>query len=416
MVCAIVVACCVPGAAESVSRSIPPDQLEFFETRIRPLLAEHCYQCHSADAKKLKGDLLLDTREGTRGKGESGQHAVVPGDPEHSRLIEAVRWTNPDLQMPPKKRLTDAQVNDLVAWVKLGAPDPRQAEPARGKSPLAPAPNAKEFWSFKRPVAHAAPEVKDAGWARTPVDRFVLAKLEAKELKPAAEADRRTLVRRATFDLHGLPPTPEEVDAFVNDPSADAYERLIDRLLASPRYGERWGRYWLDLARYSDTKGYVYGDREDVNFVHAHAYRDWVIGALNDDLPYDQFLVQQIAADQLLPVGTMAGVGQNPPDAVNQPTLAAMGFLTVGRRFLNIPQDIIDDRIDVLTRTTQALTVACARCHDHKFDPIPTADYYSLYGVFAASRESLVPLTTNVPPAQRTPEFDVFQKGLDERV
>jgi mono/diheme cytochrome c family protein len=403
--------------ASTRAAEIPAAQLEFFESRIRPLLVEHCYKCHSADAEKLKGGLRLDTREGVRKGGDSKAAAAVPGDVEHSKLIEAVRWKNPDLQMPPKHKLTDKQIDDLVAWVKLGAPDPRDEVAAPGEHvPLKPAANAKEFWTFKKPTPQAIPEVKESSWARTPIDRFILARLEQKNLKHSAEADRRTLIRRATFDLTGLPPTKDEVDAFVNDASSNAYEKLVDGLLSSPHYGERWGRYWLDLARYSDTKGYVYGDREDANFVGSYVYRDWVVKALNDDVPYDQFLVQQIAADQLLPTGPMAGVGESPPNAINRPSLAALGFLTVGRRFLNIPHDIIDDRIDVLCRTTQALTVACARCHDHKFDPIPTQDYYSLYGVFAASRENLVPLVTNVPPTQRTPQYEQYEKGLAERV
>ena len=278
------------------------------------------------------------------------------------------------------------------------------AVPARTVStPVAVTPKpSRDFWSFKKPVEPALPDVKKSAWVRTPVDRFILAKLEEKGVAPSPEADRRTLIRRASFDLLGLPPTAQEVDAFIADASPDAYEKLIDRLLASPRYGERWGRYWLDLARYSDTKGYAYA-REERQFVHAYNYRDWVIAALNDDMPYDRFLKLQIAADQL---GTAEGA-RVPDD------LAAMGFLTVGRRFLGVVPDIVDDRIDVTMRTTQALTVGCARCHDHKFDPIPTADYYSLYGVFVGSTEKTVCLKTD---PQRTDSYVNYDKGLKERI
>jgi hypothetical protein len=279
----------------------------------------------------------------------------------------------------------------------MGAPDPRTAPPA----PNAAVADKRNFWSFQPPREPTVPAAKDESRIRTPVDRFVVAKLLEKGLQLSPEADRRTLIRRATFDLTGLPPSPEEVDAFVGDKSSDAYERLIDRLLASPRYGERWGRHWLDLARYSDTKGYVYSDREETQFVHAFAYRDWVIRALNDDVPYDRFLLLQIAADQL-----------EPPNSAHNANLAAMGFLTIGRRFLGIPHDIIDDRIDVVTRTTQGLTVACARCHDHKFDPIPTEDYYSLYGVFANSTERTAPLVAN---PTRTKEYEAYEQELKKR-
>jgi hypothetical protein len=253
-------------------------------------------------------------------------------------------------------------------------------------------------WSF-RPVTKATvPVVKDRAWVRTPIDAFVLARLEAQGLAPAPEADRRTLIRRLSFDLTGLPPAPEEVELFVNDGSPHAYEHLVDRLLASPRYGERWGRHWLDVARYADTKGYVF--TEERRYPYAYTYRDYVIRAFNEDLPYDQFILQQLAADQL-PLGN------------DKHPLAAMGFLTLGRRFLNNQHDIIDDRIDVTMRGLQGLTVACARCHDHKFDPIPTADYYSLYGVFASSVEPAeLPL---LGEPERNEAYRAYEKELKKR-
>jgi hypothetical protein len=261
-------------------------------------------------------------------------------------------------------------------------------------------------------------------WSQTPIDRFILARLEANGLTAAPTADRRTLLRRATYDLTGLPPTLEEIEQFLADASPEAFAKVVDRLLASPRYGERWGRYWLDVARYADTKGYVYY-YEESRFVHPHHYRDWVIEAFNQDLPYDRFLLLQIAADQVLPrtgPAPKAGVSTLQwPAEVYEPSVSALGFLTLGRRFLGLEPDIIDDQIDVLMRGTQALTVGCARCHDHKFDPIPTRDYYSLYGVFQSSEERVVAI--NPPPApQQVMEFSqakayiVFEQGLLERL
>ena len=387
-------------AAPAAQAQAPsPEGLEFFETKIRPVLVDACYKCHGADADggKIKGGLRLDVREGLLKGGESGKPAVVPGNADASLLIEAIRHTNADLQMPPKKKLGDQQVADFVAWVNMGAPDPRDGALAPKVATVPP----RDFWAFQPPKGVPVPQVKNPARVKTLIDAFLLARLEERNLSFSAEADKRTLIRRATYDLTGLPPTPEEVDAFVADDSPDAYEKLLDRLLASPRYGERWGRRWLDLARYSDTKGYVYSDREETQFVHAHAYRDWVIKAFNDDMPYDRFLLLQLAADQV-----------KPPNSGDNADLAAMGFLTVGRRFLGIPHDIIDDRIDVVTRTTQGLTVACARCHDHKFDPIPTADYYSLYGVFANSTERTAPLVSNPP---RTKDYEAYEAELKKR-
>jgi mono/diheme cytochrome c family protein len=333
------------------------DENEFFERKIRPIFVEHCYKCHSHDAEKIKGGLVLDSRAGLLKGGDNGP-VIIPGNPGRSLLIKAVRYTDPDLKMPPKnQRLSETQIADLEAWVKMVAPDPR---PDRTASR---AEANRQHWAFQPLRQASVPSVKNKSWVKTPVDAFILAKLEVNKLKPAPQADKRTLLRRVTYDLTGLPPTFAEVEAFVKDRSPDAFSRVVDRLLRSPRYGERWGRYWLDVARYADTKGYVYGDREEKRFVHSYAYRDWVVRAFNDDMPYDRFLRLQIAADQMADAGRDA--------------LAAMGFLTLGRRFLGVTHDIIDDRIDVLTRGTLGLTVSCARCHDHKFDPIPTRDYYS---------------------------------------
>jgi hypothetical protein len=368
---------CAPAAAES------PEETAFFETKIRPLLAERCLECHGE--QKQKGGLRLDSRDGWQKGGENGA-ALVPGDPDSSRLIKAVRRLEPDLEMPPKHPLSRAEVGALEEWVRMGAPDPRAA--SAGKKTLK-APSVEEgraHWAFQPVRNPVPPRIADDTWSRSDVDRFVRKRLQATGLEPSAAADRRTLLRRASFDLLGLLPTQDEVDTFAADPDPNAFTKVVDRMLASPHYGEHWARHWLDVARYSDTKGYVYG-REEKRFVHAWPYRDWVVGALNADLPYADFLKLQIAADQLVPA--------------DSPDLAAMGFLTLGRRFLGVTHDIIDDRIDVLMRGTQGLTVACARCHDHKFDAIPTRDYYALYGVFQSSAEQLVPcgLGTRLPPA-----------------
>lgn len=355
--------------ASTASASPEPVGVDFFENKVRPILVEHCYSCHSAQAERLKGGLRLDTREGLLKGGEGGP-VILPGDPDGSRLIRAVRYADEDLQMPPKnKRLTPEQVADLEAWVRSGAPWPETATPPPADDRAA---KVARHWAFRPIRKPAVPAVKNRRWVQTAIDAFILEALERRGLTPSPRADKRTLLRRVTYDLTGLPPSPQEVADFEADPSPEAFARVVDRLLASPRYGERWGRYWLDIARYADTKGYVF--EEERRYPYAYTYRDYVIRAFNEDLPYDRFLIEQIAADQL-------DLGEN-----RQP-LAALGFLTLGRRFLNNPHDIIDDRIDVVTRGLMALTVQCARCHDHKYDPIPMADYYSLYGVFASSSE-----------------------------
>jgi mono/diheme cytochrome c family protein len=364
-------------------------QLQFFESRIRPLLAQNCYKCHSQQAEKVKARLWLDSRDGILKGGETGP-AIVPGDPENSLLIKAVRYNDPDLQMPPQgKKLSDQQIDDLVAWVKMGAPDPRTSTgPQKGWT------DPKKHWAWQPLTKPALPQVHDTAWVKTPIDQFVLAKLEEKGLNPSPPADKRTLIRRATFDLIGLPPTPEEVDAFVRDDSPGAFAKVVDRLLASPHYGERWGRHWLDVARYSDTKGQVRRQREDPNYPYAWTYRDYVIRSFNEDKPYNLFVLEQLAADKL------------PATTQNPTNLAALGFLTVGDRFMGMPNDIINDRIDVVTKGFLALTVTCARCHDHKFDPIPTQDYYSLRGIFVSCAEpSIDPVISKITPG---PEYHSY--------
>ncbi|HKB04416.1 MAG TPA: PSD1 and planctomycete cytochrome C domain-containing protein, partial [Gemmataceae bacterium] len=354
-----------------------------FETKVRPVLAEQCYSCHGE--KKQSAGLRLDSKAAVT-KGSDGGPVVVPGEPEKSPLVQAIRHSG-EIKMPPKKQLPAEAVEALTAWVKLGAPYPDDA--AAGPD------LAKAHWAFQ-PVKDPTPPATKADLEH-PVDRFVQARLEAKGHTLSLPADRRTLIRRVTYDLTGMLPTPAEVEAFAKDDSPLAYERLVDRLLDSPHYGEHQARHWMDLSRYADTKGYVF--TEDRNYPFAFTYRDWVIRSFNQDLPYDQFVLYQLAADRVV--------------TNDKANLAAMGFLTLGRRFLNNQSDIIDDRIDVTFRTFQGLTVTCARCHDHKYDPIPTKDYYSLYGVFASSQEPKdLPL---IETPKDTPEVRAFEAEMKKR-
>ena len=372
----------LPGAVATSGQAISAEDLLFFESRIRPVLVDRCYKCHSHDADKIKGGLMLDTREGLLHGGDTGP-AVDPGKPQDSLIIDAISYKDQDLQMPPKgERLSDQQVADLTEWIRRGAPDPRSLV-ARGSS-SAYGGVGRDHWSFLPVKRQAVPAVLDASWCRTPVDNFILARLEGNAMKPNPRADKYTLIRRATFDVTGLPPTEAEVQRFLVDDSPDAWAKVVDRLLDSPRYGERWGRYWLDVARYADTKGDT-PQREDPRYPFAWTYRDYVIDAFNSDKPYNQFILEQLAADRLLAdqIRRNRSSGAQP----DQRPLAALGFLTLGNRFENSANDIINDRIDVTTKAFLGLTVSCARCHDHKFDPIPTSDYYSLYGVFANSAE-----------------------------
>ena len=360
---AIVLCFCVgKGSAADFSKQ----QIEFFEKKIRPLLVERCYECHQGHA--AKSGLKLDSRAGVL-RGTDYRKVVEPGAPEKSTLLFAVKHAGKmgaaKVEKMPKKgeRLSAKAVTDLEKWVKMGVPWPE--EKISEEDP-------RNHWAFQLVKRVGLPKVKTLNKADNEIDAFILAKLEKEEMTLANQADRRTLVRRLYFDLTGLPPTFEEAQAFANDSSPRAYEGMVDTLLQSPRYGERWGRHWLDVSRYSDTKGYEAGGRER-RFIYSHTYRDWVIRSLNEDMPYDQFLLYQLAADYLT------------KDRQDKGDLAAMGFLTLGRR--STMQENIDDLLDVTFRGTMALTVSCARCHDHKFDPIPTEDYYSLANVFFNSVE-----------------------------
>ncbi len=346
--------------------------LDHFEREVRPILVDTCQKCHGPE--KQESDLRLDSREAALKGGISGP-AIVPGDPAKSLLIAAIRHEG-DTKMPPKSKLTEAQIAAITHWVNLGAPWPRDSAATAAIDV-----KARTHWAFQ-PIRNPPVPVVAGNESTNPIDAFIRAKLVERGLSPSPPADPRTLIRRLHFDLTGLPPSRDEAERFVNAVAQDDYTALGERLLGSPQYGEHWARHWLDVARYSDTKGYVYA-REQRFWVHAWVYRDWVVRSLNDDLPYDHFLLLQIAADQAA--------------SDDKESLAALGFLTLGRRFLGVQRDIIDDRIDVVTRGTMGLTVGCARCHDHKYDPIPTRDYYSLYGIFQSCVESIEPIAQ--PPA-----------------
>jgi hypothetical protein len=364
-------------AAPLRAADTPADGSDFFELKIRPVLAERCYECHSAKAKKVRGGLRLDSRAKLLAGGDRGP-VVVPGDPDKSLLLEAVGYKNPDLQMPKDGKLPDAAIADLAAWVKMGAPWGKDDGPAAvTEKPAFDLQKRKhDHWAWRPIQAPAPPAVKDAAWPHGPIDRFILAKLEEKNLSPAPPADKRTLLRRVYFDLIGLPPAPEDVEAFVKDASPDAYEKVVDKLLASPQFGERWARHWLDLARYAETRGHEF----DYALPNAYQYRDYVIRALNADVPYDRFVTEHIAGDLL------EKPRLNPADGSNESILAT-GFWFLGEE-VHSPVDVsqdqadrFDNRIDVFGKTFLGLTVACARCHDHKFDAITQKDYYALFGM-----------------------------------
>ena len=365
---ACLAACAVLVSTSLASFGSDAAPAEFFEMRIRPLLAENCYACHTS---ARKGGLQADSGEGLRRGGHSGP-ALLPGNSAGSLLIRAVSQTHDRLSMPPQGKLDDNQIEDLKAWIDAGAVWPENEEdllPAAETASHVVPPEQRAFWSFQPLQESSPPVVRDRSWPRAPVDHFILAKLEQEGLEPVRAASKRTLIRRASFDLIGLPPTPEEVEAFLDDDgSLEAFGRVVDRLLSSPHYGERWGRYWLDLARYSDG---MIGAREDTPYPNAHRYRDWVVQAFNQDLPYDRFIRAQLAADLL-------------PSEEREELLAGLGFLVLA------PSQ--DDLVDVTARSFMGLTVGCARCHDHKYDPIPTQDFYSLKGIFASSEVWEYPL------------------------
>jgi hypothetical protein len=390
------------------------DGVAYFEKNIRPLLAENCYGCHSAKAPKPMGGLLVDSKGGLLRGGGSGAPAIVPGKPDESLLVNAIRQTGP-LKMPPGRKLDAAQIDAVVEWVRMGAPDPR-ADETRPLPPPYDFAKAREHWAFRPVQDPAPPRVSAAEWRQSPIDAFIKAKLDAEGLVPLPRASKLALIRRATYDLTGLPPTPEQIDAFLKDGSPKAFEKVVDRLLASQQYGEKWGRHWLDVARYADTAG----DNADFPVPSMVRYRNWVIEAFNRDLPYDEFVREQLAGDILADRGNIEDYQQKN---------IATGYIANSRRFGSRAAEFhltIDDTIDNLGKGILGLTVGCARCHDHKFDPIPTADYYALYGIFKSTNYAhagteIYPHTygfTALDPGQSAElkRYETELSGLDNRI
>jgi hypothetical protein len=373
--------------AVGIEAPLTPEQVKFFESKIRPILIANCYGCHSSSSGKSKGGLRLDTRDATLKGGNSGP-AIVPGDADSSLMIRAVRYLDSDYEMPPAGKLKDADIALLEEWVAMGAPDPRAegaAAPASGHSPGTAhrwtaddiSKGRASHWAYRPVAAPAPPATADRTWARSPIDSFILAGLEAKGLRHADDADPATLLRRASLDLTGLPPSKEDLDRFARKPTPEAFAAAVDAMLASPAFGERWGRHWLDVARYAESSG----KESNIVYPHAWRYRDYVIESFNEDKPYDRFLVEQIAGD-LLPAAD---------DAARAEQLVATGYLAIGTKSHNargraqFGMDLADEQIDAVTQGMLGLTVACARCHDHKFDPIPQKDYYAVAGIFLST-------------------------------
>jgi hypothetical protein len=407
-------------AAQSAPPS--PDGIAFFEARVRPLLAANCYGCHSTQAARPMGGLLLDSRAGMLRGGKSGVPAIVAGKPDESLLVAAIRGVNKDLRMPPGKTLDAREIDDLVVWIWMGAPDPRtETVPAAPPTASYDWDKAKQHWAFRPVQDPKPPRVTSPEWRRSPIDAFIKNALDAHGLTPQPRAAKPALIRRATYDLTGLPPTPEETDAFLKDVSPQAFEKVVDRLLASQQYGERWGRHWLDVVRYADTSG----DNSDFPVPAMYRYRNWVVASFNRDQPYDRFLRDQLAGDIL---AAREGLAATDKEAWQQKIIAT-GYLANSRRFGSRIQEFhltIDDTIDNLGKGILGLTVGCARCHDHKFDPIPSTDYYALYGIFKSSNYAhagteIYPHTygfvaLNSGQAEELKRYETQLSGLDNRI
>jgi len=377
-----------PGQANAVPS---PEGVEFFEKKIRPVLATQCYVCHSTDADPVQGDLYVDSKEGLLRGGKSGAPAVVPGKPEQSLLVTALQHTNKDLKMPPGEALPAEQVEAFVEWIRIGAPDPRAGKQIV-ETPAYNWDEARKHWAFQPVQDPVPPAIADPEWRANPVDRFIKARLDQKGLKPLGRASKRVLARRVSFDLTGLPPSPEVIRGFLTDASPHAFEKLVEHLLGTPPYGERWGRHWLDVVRYADTAG----DASDYPVHEMYRYRNYVIDSFCQDKPFDEFLREQIAGDLL--------THRNAEDRKEK--IIATGYIANSRRFGQIDREFyltIDDTVDNLGKSMLALSLACARCHDHKFDPIPTKDYYALYGIFQSTNYAFAGMEHQQYPNNYTP-------------
>ena len=376
-------------AADEPAHVATAEQLAFFETRIRPVLVTHCYQCHSSESRIVQGGLRLDSQAGLARGGDSGP-AISPQAADSSLLLQALRYDG--LQMPPTGRLPESVIQDFQTWLSMGAPDPRtESSPAPATHPDPE--SGRSHWAFQLPRESPAPVTTTP--VNSKLDAFILAKLQEQQLPAAKPADPHTLVRRLALDLTGLPPTAQQVESFVSDPSETAWQQLVEQLLASPAYGERWARLWLDVARYAEDQAHIVGDDKSLTYPNAWQYRDWVIHALNQDLSYAQFIRLQLAADLL--------------EGPESPNLAALGFIGLGPKYYDRGQLFVmaeewEDRVDVVGRGLLGLTVACARCHDHKYDPIQTADYYGLAGIFASTRMFNRSLTDKAAKDDAKPE------------
>jgi cytochrome c553 len=375
------VACCLPVVVrgQEEQAQLSTEQVQFFEAKIRPVLIEHCYRCHSVDGQSVRGGLVVDNRDALLAGGESGP-AVVPGNLKESILWDAINYR--DYRMPPGGRLPANVIEDFKTWIEMGAPDPRVQVGVVVHSRVSPEDieKSKTFWSFRKPERKTPDPGSDDQWAETEIDRYIASGWKDQGVEPVSDCDPETLVRRIAFDVVGLPPTPQQRQSFLNRSKRDmegAIADLVEELLASPRFGEKWGRHWLDVARYAESTG----KERDVTFPHAWRYRDYVIRSFNEDKPYDRFIMEQVAGDLL----------SAKDDQVWNENLIATGFLAMGPKSLaeqnprQFQADLVDEQIDTLSRTVLGMSVGCARCHDHKFDPIPQADYYALAGIFQST-------------------------------
>ncbi len=383
----------------SISAPINETDLAFFENRIRPLLAKHCYECHSSESEELQGGLLVDSRPTMLRGGENGP-SIIPGDADHSLLIKAVRYDD-GTEMPPDEKLASNEIADLERWVSIGAPDPR-LDATRFVRKKIDVQTARQFWSLKPLTDPVPPAATNLDWSTNPIDRFIAARRDSSGIHPVDLADKRKLIRRATYDLTGLPPTPDDIHDFLADPSQDAFAHVVDRLLASTHYGERWGRHWMDLVRYADTAG----DNSDFPVPESYLYRNYIIDSINADKPYDQFVREQIAGDQMPATND---------EQRNQQTIAT-GYLAISRRFgslvKNYPQHLtIEDSLDNIGRTLLGMTITCARCHDHKFDPISQDDYYGLYGILNSAQYPFPGIELEQKPRDFVHLFDAGKPG-----